>query len=72
MVNTKENVEGLKRIGFKEINSKKLTYEDIVAYMPLEAEYISFKYEGKQFPIINKVESIEKIIKGIYEYKFSK
>lgn len=72
MVNTKENIEGLKQIGFKEVNSKKLIYEDIVAYMPLEGEYISFKYNGKQFPIIDKVESIEMIIKGIYEYKFLK
>jgi len=72
MVNTKENIEGLKQIGFKEVNSKRLIYEDIVAYMPLEGEYISFKYYGKQFPIIGKVESIEMVIKGIYEYKFTK
>jgi hypothetical protein len=72
MKNIKENVEGLKKIGFKEVNSKKLIYEDIVAYMPLEGEYISFKYDGKRLPIIDKVKSIEMLIKGIYEYKFSK
>lgn len=33
-------------------------------------EYITFKYCGKELPIIDKIESIEKIIQGIYEYKF--
>ena len=70
MKNTKENIEQLKQIGFKEVNTKKLIYEDILAYMPLEGGYIDFKYDGKRLPIISKVESVEMIIKGIYEYKF--
>lgn len=34
-------------------------------------DYISFKYEGKSLPIISEIKSIEKIIQGIYEYKFN-
>lgn len=66
----KENIEKLKGLGFKENNSKKLVYKDITANMLLEGEYISFKYDGKSLPMIQKVESIKKIIEGIYEYKF--
>jgi len=65
---TKENIKALKELGFKESKKGQYTYMDINA--TTFQEYLSFFYCGKSFPIISKVESIEKIIKGIYEYKF--
>ena len=67
---TKENIEGLLQLGFKEVNKKKYIYEDLVAYIPLQGEYLSFKYGKEKLPIINTIASIKKLIEGIYEYKF--
>lgn len=65
---TKENIDGLKKLGFKE--NKKGQY----FYMDLKCNefkgHLFFKYDSKDLPLIQEVESIDKIIQGIYEYKF--
>jgi len=65
---TKENIESLKELGFKEIKKGTYVFMDVKAIV--SDVYLSFYYLGKSFPIISKIESVEKIIQGIYEYKF--
>jgi len=66
---TKENIEALKELGFKESKKGQYVYMDIK--VTTFQDYLSFFYCGKSLPIISKVESIKKIIQGIYEYKFN-
>lgn len=69
MLVTNQNIKSLIDLGFKEI--KKETYAYIDIKTTIYGAYITFKYCGKELPIIDKIESIEKIIQGIYEYKFN-
>jgi hypothetical protein len=70
MTATENNLKKLEELGFTKINSKKYVFKDLVAYLPLEGEYISFKYGKERLPIIDNIKSVEKIIHGIYEYMF--
>lgn len=72
MIANKKNINKLKELGFKKLNPRKYVFKDLIAYLPLEGEYIFFKYNGKDLPIINNIKSIKKIIEGIYEYIFVK
>ena len=69
MTATAENIEALKELGFNEFKKGKFIYMDLRAY--IFQDYIFFKYDGRDLPLIDKIESIKKIIEGIYEYKQS-
>lgn len=71
MIASVENIEQLKQIGFKEVKEGKIyKFRDVVAKE--SGGYLSFYYDSKSIPIINKIESVKKIIEGIYEYMFEK
>jgi hypothetical protein len=50
---TKENIEELKKLGFRETRKNKFVYMDVTATS--WEGYLSFKYSGKDIPIINKL-----------------
>lgn len=59
-----EKLSQLEEIGFNRVNSKTYTYKDIKA--TIYHDYIFFKYSGKEIPVIDEVENMKHLIKGLY------
>lgn len=59
-----EKLEQLVEVGFKKANSKTYIYKDIKA--TIYHDYIFFKYRGKEIPVIDTVENVKHLIKGLY------
>ena len=65
---SRHNIDDLKKIGFQYFKKETFIFMDIKA--KISGGYLFFSYKEKSLPIIQKIDSVKKIIEGIYEHMF--